>query len=784
MDFPIIIYDINNKIVSKSHITKTNCFYFRSYQNFDAEILYGTGALFSVVKKQNSEGINYLETTEAQHHENNFGYTLYIPENGTTVKIRLSKDNDSVDYVITLKDNNIIDETNEHYTDLLVNYNLPNYEQLSKALLEDFDKTELIKRLLLDFKSILYNKGTKSSIEKFLTFIGFNEKGLTVLDEYENIETGEKTLSPDKTKAIKTGNYHVLYDNYEETGLNIDNMPIRINHIDDLSVFFETLKYAISLANTYFTLEEQDIVFVGINYSSNVASRMTMTSTMNMIFEADPVGFRKDIHIFLTNVQKNITHFLVNNCLPKQTNLLKSEIKVIADNYDASKAINKIIREINDNNEVSNIDDFIRIFGVILNLQINCIDKYVEYFISQEGQVVYHFDKIFCPTNAGENFLAFSQSGNYTLLINITDNWNNTEQYEYNFEISKAFANVDFETFNSSLLVEGNGISLDVDSPTITNKELTGNYILPIELVPADLADYYNVANSPSFKQLTLNNKYFLQSINKNFKVDEITENIPVELTESWIEILSVPYSINTQVVIKVYDAKTSSHKIVELSELKNYDQIFDCLYVSTADIYNQETGETEPWYFIMTTEVGIELNKINFDLYLKSPRGEQYWDYTSLYTMPYQVMKLAVNNDFPLFPMTSQNAPFFIPYISETQYKKNIEGVEYPMVKTIFSRLINIEDDLADNSYELNLGDIVLCRLNQNFVVNEVNVEWQVINSFTKEVVYTTTNYMLKYRIEEQSIYDVVVNFEVGGQEYSITKPSLFSSFKSKLFK
>ena len=159
MKFPIILYDINRNIITKELTIKTNCQYFYSYQNLSVKILEGTGILFSV--KQSGQN---LVTDEGQEFSDNFGYTLYIPNNLTQVKVEVSTDTESEIYIFNLSYDNIINETNEHYNDLLINNYLPSYIDLEQCIPDEFNKAELIKRLLLDFKNILRHKGTKKSI--------------------------------------------------------------------------------------------------------------------------------------------------------------------------------------------------------------------------------------------------------------------------------------------------------------------------------------------------------------------------------------------------------------------------------------------------------------------------------------------------------------------------------------------------------------------------------------------------------------------------------------------
>lgn len=212
---PIILYDINNKVLTNNIISESNSFFIRSYQLFSIEIIeteLSTNKIVSVKPNPVQNPNELFLFTEGKSLVNeNFSYTLFI-ESNTIIRVT-GIDNISVDYFITYKPDNIIDETNQHYNDLLVNNNLPSYNQLEETIISN-NKREVLKRLLLDFKNIINKKGTKTGIVKFMNLIGFTPESITVYDEYLNLKTNEKTLSPDKTKDIKTGFYHLLYDNW------------------------------------------------------------------------------------------------------------------------------------------------------------------------------------------------------------------------------------------------------------------------------------------------------------------------------------------------------------------------------------------------------------------------------------------------------------------------------------------------------------------------------------------------------------------------------------------
>ncbi len=158
---PIILFDINGNKISKQHISKNHCIYFYSYQNISVRILQNNVEFPAVLYSVKQIG-TALETQQGQEFTDNFGYTLYIPrvDSGETspskTTIEVSNGESISVYSFTLGDNNnTITEINQHYNDLLVNYNLPSFDKLLPALVEGSDSSELLKRLLLEFRSIL-----------------------------------------------------------------------------------------------------------------------------------------------------------------------------------------------------------------------------------------------------------------------------------------------------------------------------------------------------------------------------------------------------------------------------------------------------------------------------------------------------------------------------------------------------------------------------------------------------------------------------------------------------
>ena len=140
--------------------------------------------------------------------------------------------------------------------------------------------------------------------------------------------------------------------------------------------------------------------------------------------------------------------------------------------------------------------------------------------------------------------------------------------------------------------------------------------------------------------------------------------------------------------------------------------------------------------------------------------------------------LKIPVNYDFPLFEIQSEIVPDFNSYITTDCYREIIEGVSYPIVKSIFPRLTKISDSNPDFARNLKYGDIIFCRLNNNYVVNQYDIVWKIFNAFTNELLYESNDYMLKYRIDDTLIYNISCDFLIDGKSYNILKKSAFSSF------
>lgn len=467
---------------------------------------------------------NYYETCESIEFTGllNFGYTLHIPNDGYSVELVLTnQDGYQENYIVTL---NIPKESKrELYDDLIINKHLPTYDELIKAVAPNSEKREIVKRMLLDFNTLLSSKGTTAAINNFFYFIGFLREQISVYEEYkqstikrksiyektstyladittakiiaqqskleqpstnigkvyqqnlvqeksklqlpESVQTGKferfqpknvldveevyYTLNPDRTVDEKTGNYYVRFNNWDDgkqdgkQALNENNMPYRPFSVRNLDELYECLKFAIPLANKYFTSEEQHITFFGITYSVNLMLLSDVATLMHQIYESRVNDFRKYCHIDVWNIQttqmkKDIEYHLVRNCVRTKFNPKLSEVKFTGN--PTNDEIAKVTNEITDKSSGG-----IQRFGVILHTKVTGLGGYgyVKKIIAESDENTY---TLLDTTKILENelVLLIQKAGKYRLHFYLTDDYNNIEKYTYEFEVLENDYLIDF----------------------------------------------------------------------------------------------------------------------------------------------------------------------------------------------------------------------------------------------------------------------------------------------------------------------------------------------------
>ena len=852
---PIILYNTNgSKLTSHTIVMRSPTFFFYSYEKVTVKIIEGPGIFFSVLQNNGK-----LIAKSDYSFSDNSGYTLY--NNGSDTKISVTNSDDRTEiFEFIYKPDNILTEEQEHYNDLLINHYLPTFEELEPALIPGAVKSDLIKRLLLDFKDIMRSKGTKESIKKFFYFIGFLKEQIQVLDEYRKnsanpdseltqeellswVSSKNITTNPDTTVDTKTGNYHVLFNNWNDGNqngiqdVNEDNMPYRPFSQENFDVFFESLKYAIALANKYFTLVEQEITFFGISMSVNIPMYKSVTSSINQIFETDLNAFRKFLHIdvyynYVTSGSIKTPIYLVKNCLQKDTKAYRTEIKFISKESNPNSELFEIYKEYADNESIPNehiivydkdiytgeftstiIDEydtterFNKAFANILHVNVKSPNTYVQITIEN---LYNEFTKLIIPKQFVKDTLHIEYLtaviGNYKITVDVYDKYNNHEKYWYFYEIDDDIRLLDIDLFTSADIndkyFDTNSIDLDIDSGSLVYSKIsdTKNYILPIDIIPDDLRLYWKADNDISnvkwLSTTTFGETHqlvLLPEINKNYKVNKITETIPVTYSDQWFEFIVIPELNIDKLAIKLYDVDERTYKTYYLRDLFNFelDPVFDKLFIRKMKIYEQELESYKTYLFISSIETGINIYKDTFDLqYITNE-----YDTTNIIedevfnfdTLTYDIIRkeeplhiietqsiydikglirkqIPVNFDFPLFPIQKTDENFVYSCITDS----------YPIVKSIFPRLKKGPIDL------LYLGDIIVARLNSDTVCGEYDIKWLLKDAFDGSVLYTTNEYALKYRLKENTIYTIQCNFTINGKEYSIEKTGIVGSWKN----
>lgn len=777
MKIPLIVYDIDSRIIPINPISKSNSFFLRSFQLFSITIIESTisnNAIYSVKENPNytSQDDLFIIDKEKSFDAVNFAYTLFI-ENDCTILI--STETESKLLNIKFVD---IQEEQEIYSDLLINNNLPTFEILEPAIVSK-NKAELIKRLLLDFKYLINKKGTKVGITKFLNLIGFDPLSIKVYEEFET-PSGTLTTSPNKLEDIKTGNYHVLFDNYKvnpNDKWTNKNLPKRILNIEDLEEFFKSLWYALTIANTYFTLPEQDINFFGINYSANSERFLSIAGNTSITNYQDIHNFRKKIRIKLFNQlsfgENPDIVYLVNNKLQFNSDINKSSVRTYNDSpLSLVNEIELIDRELFNGEPIDSDIDITKIdtlFANIIHIHIHSPNTYLNYKIegitsplsvikSDNKELLTSFDK--------KLILLTKVNGKYKITIDIFDLHNNRERYIYEYELSNKNSKISLIAYNSSVVNENiiNKLTVDNESPWFVSA-VTPNYILNQNDIPTELTDYYEKDITGLILQYLNNNKGFnLQKLNGNFSVDSATDTIPVDFLDNYLSIFTTPYQSNKTLKIRTFDDYS------RLPILKDYTEE-PLLFVTVLDISIDSV--IEPYLFITTIEAGIDITKNIFDLVLidENDNVESIFDIVGNLTKD-----IPVNFDFPLFFRESDLVPAFInhPIIDPAALY-----TELPTIKSIYPRLVNMAvDGNNQDVYSLKMGDVVMCIPDDKYISGNYNIKWTVTNGFTNAVIYESDDYMLKFRINEATIFNIKLEFLIDNILFTVFKKSLVSSF------
>lgn len=367
----IRIFDHNHDQIKRFSIISKNRLNIYAHQKFGIQIIKYTEnsninppRLYDV----DHDGVDYLGGV--------YFCTLYIPIHQTKVVFRIYEDfSESLytDYMVEYNDGNILSDSQKHYNDVMMNKNMPAYEDISKSVIpsSDYDSRELIKKLLLDLNKIFVNKGTKDSVENFFRFLGYEDYTDRRLELTDVLDSNQE----------KTGYYLALYKYYKQIydkefdENNLPNVEMNIFNIDD---FRESLVHAIEVANKYFTTEEQLIDVVNIQFNANHPKFDSIVSRNRKHFQYDALYFRHDVKINAKTFDEyeRFPKFHVKDTAIVDLNLPKHEIKYFMNDDLISEITTleyfRITDEIFEDTEIlpSQMNDIRRGFGAILHLSV------------------------------------------------------------------------------------------------------------------------------------------------------------------------------------------------------------------------------------------------------------------------------------------------------------------------------------------------------------------------------------------------------------------------------
>jgi hypothetical protein len=806
MENNVRLYTIDNEIIPNNFVTDNPSFFIMSFQNFAIKL---NGLLpdsktkiYSVVKDLNSpnpsEPYKISENKEFPIMEN-FAYTIFFDK-----EQKLSFDVCGFDGVVK---NYIIEYVPENthekqvlFDDLITNNNLPTLAELLPCLLEDVNHKDILQRMLLDFKRIVNTKGTKKTIEKFFNFIGFGDsRQFHIFDEYISTLSGKPvtTITPNKNIDSKSGDYWVTYDNYETEINPFDkhNLPNRKIDIQNLDEFWIKLERAISLANIYFILPEQSINRFTLNNSVNVAKFQSIASNTGINFSQNVHGFNDKIGIYAWSnltTDKSVK-YLVSNNLIQNNKFGNTQFKYHNSPAFLPKSNNKelfvIEKQIYDNNiytddsvELNHISSFGCVMRLVVDLVTPYEDIWCEYTIENTiNKLTKIHKRKFLMTQKLDLIYVSTLLGDYKITIDFYNGSNNRERYIYDYSVDSASSLLDFEVFSSVIVLDEkvNVLNLDISSPSEVTVE-SGNNILKFSDIPDDISTYFEVVPTEKPTYLNVNDIFDTPEINKNFPLINST-NMPVDYMDTFLDIINFKYNELFKLKIRITNTLSGVPEIVDYSDASAYEITPDILFITSMDIYDAETELSTPFYFITTRDVGVEINKVLFDLVLVLKTDENVvhsiFDIEDFvgFDFEYKNKKIPLNFDIPLFHR-------------ESSVVSDIEN--YPLnmttVKSIYPRLMDLSDTTSNVNnigYSVLLGDIFVCKIDEKYVTNMIDLKWEVFNSFTKELLYSTKDYSLKYRVEELIVFDVVITLRIrGGGIYTLNKKSLFTAYKINL--
>lgn len=808
----MVIRDIDNKLITKNFIYHESTLFLYSDEYFNIAVfendtdLNGIELNESIIisddqLKTNPElfeqpliyqNINYptddtvIRGTSFQGKDSNNQYTIYLGKTPKQIKLiitsikNINTDSNYIpdDYQITIdyRPINKLLDSQEHYNDLLTNYNLPSINELNSIIIDDRRKYDSIKKLLLEYRSINKHKGKLKSIEKFLNIIGFNPDSIKLYPEYIT-PNKVKTITPNKLTDSKTGYYHIIFNNWEYKGLsgnerytpeNLPNIKNVFQNYDDL---FDRLISALTIAHKYFTIKEQKLSFFGINTMVNNPQYQSIASNMTITYYIDTIGFKKDIDIKVWNQSQIDSHnnVLIDKNIQKTIDLKFSEVKYYKqlplNPIKENSMIFYVDREIRDNESSTNLtkEEQLNIrkeFGNILHLRINSKAVYYKYtlkninndLITIKSDLI-RFD-INKPNqlNTTELKILIKEFGEYKLLFEFFDYYGNRELFDYKFKFNSV--NIDFQIFDTTKLIDDTDVdkfklNQDISSPVKVSEQTPNRIeqILNVSDLPNTLLDdkfiqnYYDlIANNNLKLEYYSDTKHtMLPLLNKNNLVSKITETLPTKYIDNFLNIIT-------------------------LKKIDNWYYRFDNnLFVREMDIVTDQSNPkvTEKYWFICTKTNSVNINPNLYNITVLNSLGKRFDTIDIINnSLPdyfdYKNNIIPVNYDFELFDKP-----------------ENLGKPDNIVINSVYPRMTK------DNINFLKIGDIIVCKIDDNLATNYSNFVWTVINSFTNESIKTSTDYVLKFIVNENVLYDINLQLTINNKEFNLTKRGIKSSFK-----
>ena len=797
MNFPIILQDINNNILQKEIVVTTPTFFIKSYRKFtieiqdnyeidfisnsvdkveDSNVIFDTPRIYSV-----KDNTNIVKTRKVEYLDANYSYTLFLGKTEKTINYIIWYDEENYSensFILTIKykPNNVILSNQQHYESLLINNDLPTIDKLLPAIIKKETEYDLIRKLLLDFKEIKKHRGKLKSIEKFLKFIGFDPDSIKLYPEY-NTPNNTKTIQPNKLVDIKNGYYHVLYDNWivnENDKYTNKNLPKRLLQVNDISELFDKLIYALTLANDYFTVPEQEMSFFGVSNSANSEQYLSITSNTTKVYHINTLDNLKNININIFNrtLLDSYPLYIVKNKFQKNINVKLSEVKVyLGSNIKYNDYLFLIDKELSDNSNDTDLTDeqeltIEYLFGNILHIELSNTqldsNKYLkcQYVIKNLNNEFIQFksDVYEISTNLIQHKLFVGLFGTYEIKFKFWDYFGNQEEYKYTIKITET--NLNFNIFNSTQIIDKNNISQDVDSTIETENFIDSpknNLNFELEnsasnaLLDNDLKNYFDIILSEKHKNLFGYKQFSMKLMNKNIQMKNITQTLWTKYVDNFLNIISIKkvdnnlYSFSDDLFVKLMDIKLSDDTIEQhyfISPKTNSTHISKYLY--DINIINNLTGEKYDTNSILKNEL------------------------PSIYE--YKNKIIPVNYDFELYQE--------LDYSNTDLPSNTLEPIN---IKSVYPRLRNIDiDDILvdDDTYSLKIGDIILCTIDNRFITKATDIKWQIFNAFTDELLYEYFGFSLKYRVMESALYNIKLTLFINGEQYVVQKKEIQTSF------